>query len=81
MTNWIDVMVEQERFKDMARFVEQERLARQIPSEPGRFEQMMRPALARFGRWLEGLGRRLQARAGIEPMAEGHSPATLGKSA
>jgi hypothetical protein len=63
MINPIDFMVAEERARDDQRWLEQERLARQVPTTPSGLAHSGRWLLNRFGQWLEGWGRDLQERA------------------
>ena len=67
MPNWIDEQVQKQRFEDMVRTAERDRLAELMPA--GRLQSVpfYSPILARLGRQLEIYGYRLQARYGSTP--------------
>jgi hypothetical protein len=64
MPNWIDEQVQKQRFEDMARTAQRDRLANQALAVHLQQLRFYGPILARLGRWLEAYGYRLQARYG-----------------
>jgi len=65
MLSWIDEQVQTQRFEDMARTAQRDRLANLALA--GRLPRMhfYSPILARLGCWLEVYGYRLQRRYGM----------------
>ena len=64
MPNWIDEQVQKQRFEDMVRTAQRDRLARRTLILHVQRVRFYRSLLVRVGRWLEVSGYRLQARYG-----------------
>jgi hypothetical protein len=64
MLNWIDEQVQIQRFEDMARTAQRDRLAHLALTIPSQHMRFYSPILAQLGRWLEAYGYRLQTRYG-----------------
>jgi len=64
MPNWIDEQVQKQRFEDMLRTADHDRLGSLALIATQRRMRFYSPLLAQLGRWLEGYGYRLQLRYG-----------------
>ena len=67
MPNWIDEQMQKQRFEDMARTAQRDRLAQRALVARVQRVRFHRPILARLGCWLEACGYRLQVRYGAPP--------------
>ena len=67
MPNWIDEQVQKQRFEDMLRTAQHDRLVELMPIAHVQRARFYRPILAQLGRQLELYGSRLQARYGAVP--------------
>jgi hypothetical protein len=67
MPNWIDEQIQKQRFEDMARTAQRDRLANLALTVSLKRMRFYSPILARLGRWLEACGYRLQMRYGAAP--------------
>ncbi len=67
MLNWIDEQIQKQRFEDMARTAQRDRLANLALSVRLKRMHFYSPLLARLGCWLEVYGYRLQTRYGAAP--------------
>ena len=67
MPNWIDEQVQKQRFEDMARTAQRDRLARLSPAARRQRTRFYSPILVQLGRHLEAYGYRLQARYSPAP--------------
>ena len=67
MPNWIDEQIQIERFEDMARTAQRDRLAKLALTVSLQRMRFYSPILARLGYWLEVYGYRLQTRYGAAP--------------
>jgi hypothetical protein len=68
MPNWLDEQIQRQRFADMSRIAEGDRLAAAMKPARPQHIRFYRPLLASLGRWLVAWGIGLQARYG--PIAE-----------
>ena len=64
MPNWIDEQVQKQRFDDMVRTAQHDRLVSRTLAVRVQRMHFYRSMLVRVGRWLEVSGYRLQARYG-----------------
>ena len=69
MPNWIDEQVQKQRFEDMTRTAQRDRLANQALTVRLQRLRFYSPILASLGCWLEAYGYRLQVRYGATPEA------------
>jgi hypothetical protein len=67
MPNWIDEQIQKQRFEDMARTAQRDRLGNLALTASLKRLRFYSPILARLGRWLEVYGYRLQTRYGATP--------------
>jgi hypothetical protein len=67
MPNWIDEQIQIERFEDMARTAQRDRLAKLALTVRLPRVRFYNPILARLGCWLEVYGYHLQTRYGARP--------------
>jgi len=67
MPNWIDEQVQKQRFEDMARTAQHDRLVSLALTVGLKRMRFYSPLLARLGCWLEVCGYRLQMRYGAAP--------------
>jgi hypothetical protein len=67
MPNWIDEQIQKQRFEEMARMAQHDRLANLVLTVGLRRMRFYSPIMARLGRWLEAYGYRLQMRYGAAP--------------
>ena len=67
MPNWIDEQIQKQRFEDMARTAQRDRLANLAQAAHLKRTRFYSPMLASLGRRLEIYGYRLQARYGAAP--------------
>jgi len=67
MPNWIDEQVQKQRFEDMARMAQHDRLVNLALTVSLKRIRFYSPILAQLGLWLEIYGHRLQMRYGATP--------------
>ena len=67
MPNWIDEQIQKQRFEDMVRTAQRDRLANLALATSSQRAPFYSPILVRLGYWLEAWGHRLQARYGAIP--------------
>jgi hypothetical protein len=65
MPNWIDEQVQKQRFEDMVRTADRDRLAGRVQLASVKRMRFYSPILAQLGRRLELYGYRLQLRYGV----------------
>ncbi|HJZ46611.1 MAG TPA: hypothetical protein VKE41_05575 [Roseiflexaceae bacterium] len=67
MLNWIEQQIQQQRFEEMVRTAQRDRLAQLVLAAKPQRAHFYSPILAGLGRWLEAWGYRLQRRYGAVP--------------
>jgi hypothetical protein len=60
MFKWTDVFAQDERYKDLLREAEQERVIRQLPHADSTINRLYWQVLSRLGEWLVAIGCRMQ---------------------